>query len=540
MKKLCALLITAMLFASCGKDKEIKVIYSLSVNRTTISFTANETTYQTVLVTTDAKSWDATSSESWIMIKKVGKTLQLTPTANTESSERTAIVSITAASAPAITLTVTQAGAILITGITLNKTTTTLNVGATEQLTVTIEPNDANFKTVYWSSDNSSIATVSSTGLITAVAGGTATITVTTQDGNKTATCNVTVIQNVSGVTLSKTTTTLSVGQTEQLTATVTPPNATNPIVTWSSSNTAVATVASNGIITAIAVGTVTITVTTQDGNKTAQCSVKVVDPTLTMQGVKLLYIQGGTFIMGSPTTEPERNGGETQHQVTLCGFYISEKTITNEQYCRFLNATVVPSSGKAIVEGYGSQILIGEDSMGVQYISNEWRPATEYANHTVVRVSWYGAKAFCDWAGGRLPTEAEWEYACRAGTTTPFNTGNNLTTSQANYNGNYPYNDYPAGTFLGRTQPVGSYAPNAWGLYDMHGNVEEWCSDWGGGSYGTAAVTNPTGPSTGSVRIIRGGCWRYGANSCRSAFRNGGYPDLSFNTVGFRIAVSL
>ena len=376
MKKILSLLLPALLLSACNKDKEVKIIYSLSVNPTSISFAASETTTKTVAITTDAKSWDASSAATWLSVSKQGNTLQLTPTANTQTSERSATVTITAATAPAATITIAQAAGV--------------------------------------------------------------------------------------------------------------PP-----------------------------------------------------DPTRTLQEVKLLYIQGGTFMMGSPTTEPERGSDETQHQVTLSGFYISEYAITNELYCRFLNATGVPSSGEGNVSGFGNQPLISAHQWGVQYVSNEWRPATGYANYPVVMVSWFGAKAFCDWAGGRLPTEAEWEYACRAGTTTPFNTGNNLTTAQANYNGNQPYNGNPAGTYLGRTQPVGSYAPNARGLYDMHGNVYEWCNDWHN-SYGTAAVTNPTGPSTGWARIIRGGSWRADAFMCRSAVHSYNIPNRPSDDLGFRMAMSL
>ena len=618
MKKIVSLLLSALLLIACNKDKEVKIIYSLSVNPTSISFAANETTTKTVAITTDAKSWDASSAATWLSVSKQGNTLQLTPTANTQTSERSATVTITAATAPVVTITIAQAGVVSVSGVTLNKTSTTLPVGSSEQLTATITPNNADNQTITWISNNTTIATVNNTGLITALTTGTATITVSTTDGNKIATCEVTVMQPVTGVTLDKTTTTLSVGQTEQLTATVTPDNATNKTVTWSSNLPNVASVSSSGLITAVAVGTATITVTTTDGNRTAICEVTVTQPvtgvtlnkttttlpitgteqltatitpnnasnqnvtwscnntniatvsatglitaiahgtatvTVTTQdgnrtaqftvtvdrlyGITLIRIQSGTFTMGSPATEPERYSDETQHQVTLSGFQISEKAITNEQYCRFLNATGVPSSGEGNVSGFGNQPLISTYQWGVQYVSNEWRPATGYANYPVVMVSWYGAKAFCDWAGGRLPTEAEWEYACRARTTTPFNTGNNLTTAQANYNGNYPYNGNPAGTYLYRTQPVGSYAPNAWGLYDMHGNVREWCNDWYG-NYGTTAVTNPTGPSTGSSRVFRGGSWYLGAAVCRSAYRRSSIPDTRNDSYGFRLAVSL
>ena len=253
---------------------------------------------------------------------------------------------------------------------------------------------------------------------------------------------------------------------------------------------------------------------------------------------VKLLYIEGGTFTMGSSKPEQGRDEDETQRQVTLSAFYLSEKAITNEQYCRFLNAKKVPGYGQLQVAGYGKQTLVEIHRWGVQYSGGRWHPSPEKANHPVVHVTWYGAKAYCDWAGGRLPTEAEWEYACRAGTTDPFNTGDNLTTSQANYDGNYPYGNNAKGVYLEHTQPVGSYAPNAWGLYEMHGNVWEWCSDWYD-NYNNDDVVNPQGPASGSFRILRGGSWYRYAWSCRSANRSFNKPDRHNSRIGFRMAAS-
>jgi formylglycine-generating enzyme required for sulfatase activity len=134
-----------------------------------------------------------------------------------------------------------------------------------------------------------------------------------------------------------------------------------------------------------------------------------------------------------------------------------------------------------------------------------------------------------------RLPTEAEWEYACRAGTTTPFHTGNNLTTEQANYDGNYPYNGNPKGISRKKTTPVKTFQANAWGLYDMHGNVWEWCNDWCGTS---EEKNNPTSPYTsGSNRMMRGGSYFSHANYCKAAYRR--YYSDSFKdyTTGLRLA---
>ena len=161
-----------------------------------------------------------------------------------------------------------------VTGVTLNKSSTSIIVGASETLIATVEPNDATNKDVTWESSNTNIATVTSAGVVTGVAGGTATITVTTADGSKTATCSVTVNVPVTGVTLNKSSITLNAGSSETLTATIAPSNASNKNVSWKSSNTSVATVTSAGKVTGVASGTATITVTTADGSKTAKATV--------------------------------------------------------------------------------------------------------------------------------------------------------------------------------------------------------------------------------------------------------------------------
>lgn len=262
------------------------------------------------------------------------------------------------------------------------------------------------------------------------------------------------------------------------------------------------------------------------------------------LSGIKMVYINAGTFIMGSLESEPDSNDNERPtHSVTLNAFRLSEKEITNDEYCRFLNANYIDRYGQGAVSGFnGARDLIYTHEWGIIYTNGQWRPQTGFANHPVVNVTWYGAKAFCDWAGGRLPTEAEWEYACRAGTTTPFNTGNNITTSLANFDGRDIYNGNPAGgVYIEQTQPVGSYAPNAWGLYDMHGNVREWCRDyWSSSYYSSSAVANPQGSTSSIWRMWRGGSWNDGAKNCRSAYRSSALPENYNNQLGFRLAADI
>jgi len=227
---------------------------------------------------------------------------------------------------------------------------------------------------------------------------------------------------------------------------------------------------------------------------------------------IEWVDIPAGTFLMGSPPGETDRKSNETQHLVTLSAFKMSKFEITFLQYDLFCEAT---GREKPYDEGWG----------------RNKRP--------VIHVSWDDAKAFADWMGSRLPTEAEWEYACRAGTTTPFNTGENLSATQANYNGNYPYNNNLKGEFIAMTMPVGSYAPNAWGLYDMHGNVWEWCNDWFG-DYPEASQTNPRGAASGTFRVFRGGGWRNFAQICRSAFRYNYFPGHRHFNIGFRVVSTM
>jgi len=257
---------------------------------------------------------------------------------------------------------------------------------------------------------------------------------------------------------------------------------------------------------------------------------------------IDMVLIKGGTFTMGSPANEPERMDHEgPRHQVTVSSFYMGKYEVTQKEYQEIMGTN--PSGIKG-------------DNLPVENVS--WYDAIEYCNirskkegltpaYTINKnqndpnntskfdiVRWT-----VNWNknanGYRLPTEAEWEYACRAGTTTPFSTGNNITTSQANYDGNDPYNISAKGEYREKTTSVGSFAPNAWGLYDMHGNVWEWCWDWYG-DYTSGAQTDPMGAGSGTVRVFRGGSWYLPEEFVRSAYRASIDPNYREIPLGFRL----
>jgi formylglycine-generating enzyme required for sulfatase activity len=267
--------------------------------------------------------------------------------------------------------------------------------------------------------------------------------------------------------------------------------------------------------------------------------AVSVAAPTDT----NLVFIQPGTFTMGSPTGEAERNSNEVQHVVTISrGFWMGKFLVTQGDYL-----AVVGSNPSYFRNGINGTNASGTGST----ITNELR-------HPVEQVSWYDASNYCvlrtqqERAGGliptnyvyRLPTESEWEYAERAGTTTAFYLGSGLHSGQANFNGQHEYDasvgtiNNPGGVFLGITSPIGSYASNPWGLYDMIGNLEEWCQDWFG-AYPAGSVTDPQGAASGSSRVIRGGSWLDFASHCRSADRIPFPPSNGLNKFGFRVVLA-
>jgi len=225
--------------------------------------------------------------------------------------------------------------------------------------------------------------------------------------------------------------------------------------------------------------------------------------------GMKFRLIQPGTFMMGSPASEAGRDSDERQHQVTLTKQYsMGIYPVTQTEYKRIMGRNPSNFQGD---------------------------------RHPVEQVSWVDATEFIQKLNGlpeeraagrvyRLPTESEWEYACRAGSSTAYCFGD----GEARL-GEYAWYDSNSGN---KTHAVGQKKPNAWGLYDIHGNVWEWCSDWHG-EYPSGAVTDPTGASTGSYRVIRGGSWSLEAALCRSAFRFGSDPSNRGHYLGFRLALS-
>ena len=249
--------------------------------------------------------------------------------------------------------------------------------------------------------------------------------------------------------------------------------------------------------------------------------------------------IPAGKFLMGSPETEKERQEDETRHEVTLTqGFRMGIHEVTQAQYEQVMGQN--PSKFMGVHEVTQAQY---EQVMGKN--PSHFKGATL----PVETVSYDDALAFCqklsdlpaEKAAGRkyrLPTEAEWEYCCRAGTSTPFHFGNELNGTQANCDGNNPYGTTKKGPYLEKTSPVGSYPANAWGLYDMHGNVWEWCQDWYA-AYPKQSVTDPRGPEVGSSCVNRGGSCYSVAASCRSAYRFGDDPSYRNYWIGFRLALS-
>ena len=227
---------------------------------------------------------------------------------------------------------------------------------------------------------------------------------------------------------------------------------------------------------------------------------------------MEFLRVEAGRFHMGSPHDESGRQIDETRHGVVLTtDFWLGRYEVTQEEWTQ-------------IMEGNPSRFRDCGPRCPVETVSSfeierfierleELSPGNDF----------------------RLPTEAEWELACRAGTVTPFSTGSTMSVSQANFDGRYPYSDQPAEHWIGSPTPVGSYPANPWGFHDLHGNVWEWTQDWYA-LYPQGTVTDPLGPPSGELRVIRGGSWTFDGNSTRCALRYTHAPHLDGPSLGFRL----
>jgi formylglycine-generating enzyme required for sulfatase activity len=249
--------------------------------------------------------------------------------------------------------------------------------------------------------------------------------------------------------------------------------------------------------------------------------------------GMEFTLLPPGEFWMGSPPGEPGRHPDEDpQHRVGLTRpFYLGTMPVTQAQWMQVMGFN--PSSFRK--GGNGANRVEGMDT----------------GSFPVERVSWFDAESFCQTlselpeerdAGRvyRLPTEAEWEYACRAGTTTLFHFGNDLTSDRANVDGSNPEGQALRSLYLGRTCPVGQYPSNAFGLRDMHGQVWEWCSDWFSDDYYQhSPQRDPVGPTESTRRALRGGGWYYGARIARSAYRYRYEPEARHHDFGLRVALT-
>jgi sulfatase modifying factor 1 len=239
--------------------------------------------------------------------------------------------------------------------------------------------------------------------------------------------------------------------------------------------------------------------------------------------------IPAGTFKMGSPEGEESHQPNETQHTVTLTKtFYMGVYHVTVSEFDAFVKDT----GYNVAADGHDHSFLYPLVDKG----NGSFRDPgfVQGADHPAVMISYDDAIAYIAWLNNlpaekaaerhyRLPTEAEWEYACRAGTTTPFTTGETINTEQANYNGHIAFGSGKEGVYRKETTPVGKFPANSWGLYDMHGNALQWCADW----YGPGA------------RVVRGGSWCSSVPQSRSAYRGyNGNPTGRYNDTGFRVVI--
>ena len=230
--------------------------------------------------------------------------------------------------------------------------------------------------------------------------------------------------------------------------------------------------------------------------------------------GMKFVWIPPGSFVMGSPKEEERREKSESQHKVTLTkGFYMGKFTVTREEW--------------QTVMGNNPSNFSGEKNLPMAGLS--WDNCQDFIKQLREK----------DKKPYRLPTEAEWEYACRAGTKTPFHLGDTISPDEANVRGDDVYGNSKKGVNRKKTTPVGSFPANAWGLHDMHGNVWQWCQDWYG-DYPQEDVVDPQGPEQGKSRVLRGGSFVSISLLSRSAYRYSRPPSWKYQSYGCRLCFNV
>jgi formylglycine-generating enzyme required for sulfatase activity len=285
------------------------------------------------------------------------------------------------------------------------------------------------------------------------------------------------------------------------------------------------------------------VTVLTDDGVKEEPTPSKIRQK----DNMKMRLIPAGDFSMGDHHAAGEYDA-KPVHTVYLSAYYIDETEVTNEQYCLFLN-----DYGKNTDAAFHKLLSINSESCLIEKIGNAYKPKSGYAKHPVVMVSWHGAAAYAQWAGARLPTEAQWEKAARGGLAGKKYPWGDLKPdgSNANFadkNTTYYWSDKTVDDGYGLTAPVGNYVPNGYGLFDMAGNVWEWCADeYDSDYYSKSPKNNPKGPGVAltflnndftniaTSRVLRGGSWQQVVSILRCAYRYSYYPMKMHDALGFR-----
>ena len=389
--------------------------------------------------------------------------------------------------------------------VALNITNAQLLVGEQLTLTATVYPSDITNPVITWSSSNRTIATVKN-GKVTSVAVGECDIIATCQGVQ--GRCHIVVYEPTpESMTLDHENENMTVGGSLTITATVYPETITNPVITWSSSNEAVATVV-DGVVTAIAVGECDIIATCQDIQAVCHIIVQEANNSgvFTVNGVSFVMVpvEGGTFKMGALNTSPDTSTScKPQHSVTLSDYSIGQTEVTQELW--------------VAVMGENPSLHKGNLQYPVEYVT--WTKCQEF----ISKLNEMTGMHF------RLPTEAEWEYAARGGKYSQDYkyAGSNTLAEVAWYN----YNSD------GQSHPVAQLKPNELNLYDMSGNVREWCQDWYA-AYTSAAQTNPAGPATGSFKVYRGGSFDASYKECFVTFRYQREVSYRVGYLGLRLAL--